>query len=139
MFEQNQYDTGVPIYLQIIRCMKQKIIAGEWAAGDRVLAVRDLALEFGVNPNTMQRSLSELEREGLLYSERTSGRYITRDISLINSVRDTMARDVVNEFRRRMIRMGYTDVQILQQLQAAQAADSASPAIPDSQMHSDQK
>lgn len=137
MFEQNQYDTGVPIYLQIIRCIKQKIIAGDWAAGDRVPPVRDLALEFGVNPNTMQRSLSELERDGLLYSERTSGRFITRDTSLIDSVRNAMARDVVNEFRCQMAQMGYTDAQILQQLQAAQAADAALPPITDVPLSSD--
>lgn len=114
MFEQNQYDTGVPIYLQIIHQIKQKIISGEWAAGDRVPPVRDLALSFGVNPNTMQRSLSELERSGLLYSERTSGRYITKDTSLIESVRNEMARDVIGAFRRQMKQMGYTDEQIIQ-------------------------
>lgn len=113
MFEQTLYDTGVPIYLQIIDRIKRKIISGEWAAGERVPPVRDLALAFGVNPNTMQRSLSELERGGLLYSERTSGRYITSDTARIESVRNEMARDVVGAFRRQMKQMGYTDEQIL--------------------------
>lgn len=113
MFEQNQYDTNVPIYLQIIEKIKHKIIAGEWNAGERVSPVRDLALEFGVNPNTMQRSLSELERDGLLYSERTSGRFITKDTALIASVRDTMAQEVILNFRRKMSRMGYTGEQII--------------------------
>lgn len=113
MFEQTLYDTGVPIYLQIIDRIKRKIISGEWAAGERVSPVRDLALAFGVNPNTMQRSLSELERGGLLYSERTSGRYITSDTARIESVRNEMARDVVGAFRRQMKQMGYTDEQIL--------------------------
>lgn len=121
MFNQNQYDTGVPIYLQIMLRIKQKIIAGEWAAGDRVLPVRDLAMEFGVNPNTMQRSLSELEREGLVYSERTSGRFITQDMQKINAVRDAMAREIVRDFRRQMVQMGYTDTQIHQLLENAEA------------------
>lgn len=113
MFEQNQYDTGVPIYLQIIEKIKHKIVAGEWSAGERMPPVRDLALEFGVNPNTMQRSLSELEREGLVFSERTVGRFITKDAALIASVRDIMAREVIADFRQKMTQMGYSNEQIV--------------------------
>lgn len=79
MWNQADYTPGIPIYLQIIEKIKAKIISGEWRAGDRVPPVRELSLSFGVNPNTMQRSLSELEREGLLYSERTAGRFVTAD------------------------------------------------------------
>ena len=86
------YDNNQPIYLQIMDRVRRKIVSGEWRAGDRVPPVRDLALEFGVNPNTMQRSLAELERDGLLFSERTSGRYVTRDESRVAAVRDAMAR-----------------------------------------------
>ena len=62
MFAGNQYDTAVPIYLQIIERIEQKLVTGEWRAGERVPAVRELAAEFGVNPNTMQRALAELEQ-----------------------------------------------------------------------------
>ena len=82
MWNQDDYTPGIPIYLQIIEKIKAKIISGEWRAGDRVPPVRELSLSFGVNPNTMQRSLSELEREGLLYSERTAGRFVTADENL---------------------------------------------------------
>ena len=121
MFKDNQFDAGMPIYLQIIACIKQKIVAGEWAAGERVPPVRDLAIEFGVNPNTMQRSLTELEREGLLYSERTSGRFITRQAELIASVRDDLAEEVLKTFLHQMKQMGYAKEQILQKIKDAES------------------
>lgn len=64
MFEENQYDSNIPIYLQIMEKIKRRIVSGEWKAGERIPAVRELAIAFGVNPNTMQRALSELERDG---------------------------------------------------------------------------
>lgn len=87
MFAGNQYDTAVPIYLQIIERIEQKLVTGEWRAGERVPAVRELAAEFGVNPNTMQRALAELERNGLVYSERTAGRFVTPDEQRIRRLR----------------------------------------------------
>lgn len=64
MLINDKFDSGVPIYLQIMHLIRRKIASGEWPPGHRVPAVRELALKFGVNPNTMQRALSELEREG---------------------------------------------------------------------------
>ncbi|HBT63276.1 MAG TPA: GntR family transcriptional regulator [Ruminococcaceae bacterium] len=117
MFSKNQYDTGTPIYLQIIHRIRQKIVSGEWQPGDRVPGVRDLAIDFGVNPNTMQRSLAELERDGLLYSERTSGRFITDNATLISEARDTMARGIILDFISQMAKMGYNKTQIREQLE----------------------
>jgi DNA-binding transcriptional regulator YhcF (GntR family) len=126
VYSQNQYDTGTPIYLQIIQRIRQKIVSGEWSPGDRVPPVRDLALGFGVNPNTMQRSLSELERDGFVYSERTAGRFITNDAGLINKARDTMAQEIVRAFINEMSKMGYTGAQIRQQLETVLAQPAAS-------------
>lgn len=97
-----EFDTNIPIYLQIMGKIKLQIITGHYNVGDRVPAVRELALEFGVNPNTMQRALSELERENLLFSERTSGRFITMDQNLISAVREELAKEIVKDFIRRM-------------------------------------
>ena len=108
MFLDNQYDPGIPIYTQIMRRIQRRILTGEWGPGARVPAVRDLAVEFGVNPNTMQRALSELEREGLLFSERTSGRFITRDAALIEETRRKMAEEASEAFLKEMKELGYT-------------------------------
>ena len=66
-----------PIYSQLVEHIKLGIVSGEWSPGSKLPSVRDLAEEAGVNPNTMQRALADLEREGLVHSKRTSGRYIT--------------------------------------------------------------
>ncbi len=108
MFAGNQYNTAVPIYLQIIERIEQKLLTGEWRAGERVPAVRDLAAEFGVNPNTMQRALAELERSGLVYSERTAGRFVTPDEQRIRQLREEKSAEAVREFLRRMAQMGCT-------------------------------
>ena len=72
-------DSNLPIYTQIIEHIQLDIISGLYQPGDRLPSVRDLAAEASVNPNTMQKALSELERSGLLHSQRTSGRFITED------------------------------------------------------------
>jgi len=112
LFAGNQYDTAVPIYLQIIERIEQKLVTGEWRAGERVPAVRELAAEFGVNPNTMQRALAELERNGLVYSERTAGRFVTPDEQRIRRLRGEKSDEVVRDFLRRMAQMGCTHEEI---------------------------
>lgn len=111
-----QYDTNLPIYLQLMEQIQLWIVTGRWRAGERIPGVRELALECGVNPNTMQRALSELERTGLLYSERTSGRFITRSEERIEEIRHEMAAGLIRDFLASMERMGYHREQILSQL-----------------------
>ena len=81
-------DDNIPIYVQIMNSVKEAIAAGELRPSDRVPSVRELARDFEVNPNTMQRALNELEREGLLVSERTSGRFVTADRELIEQLKN---------------------------------------------------
>jgi DNA-binding transcriptional regulator YhcF (GntR family) len=117
LFSQNQYDTSVPLYLQIIMLIKQNIVTGTWQPSQRMPPVRDLAMEFGVNPNTMQRSLAALERDGLVHSERTAGRYITGDTARIETERNAMAQDIIRDFQEKMNRLGYTDKELVLLLQ----------------------
>ena len=111
-----RYDPGIPIYLQIIQKIKLRIVRGEWPPGDRVPGVRELAAVFEVNPNTMQRALSELERDGLLYSERTAGRFVTRDAGEIERTRSRMAQEIAAVFLEQMETMGYSRQEIAQLL-----------------------
>lgn len=76
-------DNDRPIYLQLMERIQHDIISGVYRPGDKIPSVRDLALEAAVNPNTMQKALSELERSGLVYSQRTSGRFITEDEKML--------------------------------------------------------
>lgn len=111
-----QYDTNLPIYLQLMEQIQLWIVTGRWRAGERIPGVRELALECGVNPNTMQRALSELERTGLLYSERTAGRFVTRSEERIEEIRHEMAAGLIRDFLVSMERMGYRREQILSRL-----------------------
>ena len=124
MFEENQYDSNSPIYLQIMEKIKRRIVSGEWKAGERIPAVRELAIAFGVNPNTMQRALSELERDGLLFSERTAGRFITRDSGLIRETRERMADELIQRFLIQMEQLGYSGDEVQERLARRSAPES---------------
>lgn len=113
------YNANLPIYLQIMEQVKHRMASGQWAAGEKIPSVRELALEFGVNPNTVQRALSELERENLLYSERTSGRFVTSDASRIEHMRAQMAKELTSGFIGQMERLGYERERILDEVKKA--------------------
>ena len=102
-----------PIYSQLVDLIKIGIVSSEWLPGAKLPSVRDLAEEAGVNPNTMQRALSDLERDGLVYSKRTSGRYITEDNDMIDSVRKTIAEENINSFLDSMKKLGFTPEETL--------------------------
>ena len=106
------FDSNIPIYLQIMHKIKQSIVAGELKPGERIPSVRDLSTVFGVNPNTMQRALTELEREGLLYSERTSGRFVTEHTEVIQTMQKTYAEELIQKFLNQMYSLGYTKEQV---------------------------
>lgn len=93
-----EFDNGLPIYSQIAELFKRRIASGELAPGDKVSAVRELAIELGVNPNTMQKALAALEQDSLLYTERTSGRFVTADIELISKLKYDMLEQEVSRF-----------------------------------------
>ncbi|MDY5987469.1 MAG: GntR family transcriptional regulator [Lachnoclostridium sp.] len=106
-------DNDRPIYLQLMERIQRSIISGEYRPGDRLPSVRDLAVEAAVNPNTMQKALSELERSGLVYSLRTSGRYITEDADLLEKLKKEQAYSHILEFMEKMRQLGFSDDETL--------------------------
>ncbi|MCL1819855.1 MAG: GntR family transcriptional regulator [Oscillospiraceae bacterium] len=102
------FDNGIPIYSQITELIKRRIASGELSPGDKVPAVRELAIEMGVNPNTMQKALAALENEGLLHAERTSGRYVTSDTEVIEQLKRGMLNKEVNRFAEGIKALGCT-------------------------------
>ncbi len=99
-------DDTRPIYLQIEDLIKTNIIAGIYQPGQKLPSVRDLAAEASVNPNTMQKALTELERSGLVYTQRTSGRFITEDISKMTELKEQLAREQIQLFLKNMEQLG---------------------------------
>jgi len=108
-----KFDDKRPIYTQLVEKMKILIITGAYEPGGRLASVRELAGEAGVNPNTMQRALSELENSGLVYSQRTAGRFITEDTELIKEMRRDLAVGKVREFVEEMCSLGLGKEEII--------------------------
>lgn len=113
----NPFQSNIPIYLQLVDKFKHRIISGDLKAGSKLDSVRDLAIAFEVNPNTMQRALAELERDGLVYANRTIGRFITEDKELIIKMREEVAQHVIEEFMNQMISLGFSDKEAMELFQ----------------------
>ncbi|MHC1693893.1 MAG: GntR family transcriptional regulator [Eubacteriales bacterium] len=120
-----EYNKDQPIYIQLVDKIKGEIISGELQPGARLDSVRDMAERLKVNPNTMQRALAELEREELVYTERTSGRYVTTDEHLITALRDSEAQRRVREFLQSMHTLGYGNAQLIHMIEKYKEGDSA--------------
>ncbi|MEG1633397.1 MAG: GntR family transcriptional regulator [Oscillospiraceae bacterium] len=106
-------DASAPIYSQLIAQVKLGIVSGGYAPGERLPSVRDLALDAGVNPNTMQRALTELERDGLVFSQRTAGRFVTEDKKVIDDAKLGLAEATIRSFLDAMGRLGYMRDEII--------------------------
>lgn len=107
MMEWN-FNNETPIYLQIIDRFKMDIANGSLKPGNKVPSVRELALSAGVNPNTMQKALSELERDGYLESRRTSGRFVADIGNQADSLKNDLAHKLCSEFCEGMEKVGFT-------------------------------
>ncbi|WP_346928951.1 GntR family transcriptional regulator [Clostridium sp.] len=103
-----------PIYIQLIEQIKLKIISGEYEPGQKFPTVRELAEEASVNPNTIQKALAELERTGFVYSQRTSGRFITEDADMIKDIKLDIAKDQAVSFLKSMKSLGLSNEEIME-------------------------
>ena len=113
-----QFESSRPIYAQLVERLKARILAGTYQSGGHLDSVRDLAAAAGVNPNTMQRALAQLEAEGLVRTERTSGRFVTEDTDLIEQLRASAARNIAADFLEKMRSIGYTPQQAAELLRS---------------------
>ena len=110
-------DPQRPIYAQIIERVQLDIVTGHYAPGSRLPSVLELAAQAAVNPNTMQRALSELEGSGLIYAQRTSGRFVTEDTARIRQAKEKLASMQVREFIRKMQELGMNREEIAELFQ----------------------
>ena len=119
-----QFDSNMPIYTQLVYKIELAIVSGEFVRGQRLSAVRDMAAEAGVNPNTMQRAFQELERQGLVYTQRSSGRYVTEDMTVIENTKQALARENIKNFMDSMRRIGYSREEIIRLLESSEREDT---------------
>ena len=108
-----EFKNGIPIYLQIIAQIKVMIASGELRAGSKIPPVREMAVEAGVNPNTMQRALTQLEQEGLLYTQRTAGRFVSEDKNVMKELRKAMSEQYIADMFHNLEKMGMDKQEII--------------------------
>ena len=109
-----------PVYTQLVEQITLAIIRGDYPPGERIPSVRELSAEAGVNPNTMQRALSELEREGFVQTQRTAGRTVTEDAALLQREKERFAHAAVEAFFTSMQRLGYDRSEAIQLIMNSQ-------------------
>ncbi|HIW82030.1 MAG TPA: GntR family transcriptional regulator [Candidatus Acetatifactor stercoripullorum] len=107
-------DSDRPIYAQLVERIQMQIVSGGYPPGGRLPSVRELAAEAAVNPNTMQKAFAELERSGLIVTQRTNGRTVTEDEELIKSIRRKLAKEHILFFFSKMKELGFTEEEVYQ-------------------------
>ena len=114
-----------PIYAQILERIQMQIVSGVYQPGTKIPSVRELAADAGVNPNTMQKALAELERSGLVMTQRTSGRVVTEDLNMIKETRNQLAGEQVRDFVKRMKDLGFDREGIIDLLRKETGGESS--------------
>ncbi|NLC72732.1 MAG: GntR family transcriptional regulator [Ruminococcaceae bacterium] len=113
-----QFDNERPIYSQLVDILKLKIVSGEYKPGERLPSVRDISSEAGVNPNTMQRAMQELENQNLVLTQRTAGRFVTEDKERVEMTREELAEGHIQSFVKLMEQLGYSKSRLIALLAA---------------------
>ena len=109
-----EFKSGMPIYMQLISYMKISIVNGKYPPGSKIPAVREMALEAGINPNTVQRAFTELEREGLLHTERTNGRFVTENTDMLVLIKKNMSDELIEEFFMKLEQLGMNRKEVVE-------------------------
>ena len=117
------FNNDMPIYSQLVDKIKLSIVSGQLPPGEKLSTVRDLASEAKVNPNTMQRAVQELEREGLVFSQRSNGRFVTEDMEVIMEAKRAMAQEYIRSFIETMEKLGYKGEEIISLIRGGKEED----------------
>lgn len=112
-------DSDRPIYAQLVERIQMQIVSGYYPPGGKLPSVRELAMVAAVNPNTMQKAFAELERSGLIITQRTNGRTVTEDAEMIQCIRQELAKEHVDVFFNRMKELGFSKKEIVELIQQA--------------------
>lgn len=112
-----KFTNDSPIYSQLTNHLKLYIASGKLKPNEKLPSVRELAMQIKINPNTVQKSLEKLELEGLIYTERTNGKYVTDNTKLIKKIKQELAKEKVNTYLNDMQSLGFTKQEAITYLQ----------------------
>ena len=113
------FNNEVPIYLQIVDIITNDIISGKLSPGQKIPSVREYAMLFKANPNTICKALSILEDKKFIYTERTNGKFVTTDSLIIKSQKEDIFSEKINEFLKELEMMGYSKEEIISKIKEA--------------------
>lgn len=102
-----------PIFLQLADVIKSDIVSGKFKITEKLPSVRDFAFQFGINPNTVQKALQILEDEGLIYTDRTNGKFVSVSQDKISVTKKQIITQEINAFFEKMKTMGLTECEII--------------------------
>ncbi|MBZ9608778.1 GntR family transcriptional regulator [Clostridium estertheticum] len=108
-----EFNDKMPIYLQIMDLIKMDIVTGKLKSKDKLPSVREMAMNLNVNPNTLQRSYQELERLGIVYTQRGTGTFVEENENMVDNLKNEMAKEVIDSFILRMKSLGFTTNEII--------------------------
>ena len=108
-----EFEASKPIYIQITEKIFQRIIRGEINPGEKLPSVRDMAVQLGVNPNTIQRSYAEMERMGIVETRRGQGTFVIEKESIVDELKQSMQMEIIGQFVKSMKELGYTNQQMV--------------------------
>ncbi|WBW94887.1 GntR family transcriptional regulator [Oceanirhabdus sp. W0125-5] len=109
-----EFDNNIPVYIQILNFLKEKIVKRDLKEGDKMPSVRELAKELKVNPNTVQRAYKDLESSNIIFTKRGMGSFVTEDKLKINDLREDLAKEIILEFSTRMKNMGFNKEEMIE-------------------------
>lgn len=109
-----EFNQNVPIYKQIMDIIKRRIISSKIMPGDKLPSIREMSVELQVNPNTVQRTYQELEREGITYTQRGTGNFVKEDIEMVKKLKEQMAEDLIEGFIDGMRNLGFQGSEIIE-------------------------
>ena len=107
-----EFNDKTPIYIQIMDLIKSDIVSGKIKIGDKLPSVRELATMLKVNPNTLQRTYQELEREGIVYTQRGMGTFVKEEKGIMTNLKKEMAKQIIEEFMYKMKNLGFNSKEI---------------------------
>ena len=110
-------NSSLPIYLQAANSIKRDIVTGKLSPGEKLPSVRDLAVEYTINPNTVSRVYKELEQEGVCFTRRGMGTFVTEDSGKVQQLKEEMAGALIREFLEGMEQLGFSRAEAIRILE----------------------
>ena len=107
------FDDKMPIYLQIMDIIKRDIVIGKLKGGDKLPSVREMASNLKVNPNTLQRAYQELERLGIIFTQRGMGTFVEENNNMIDNLKKDMSKEIIDSFIHSMKSLGFSEREII--------------------------